>query len=201
MDRLTGDALPHSPRRRLSAEERRVEILDAAKRVFGEAGYHETTTKDIAAAAGVSEALLYQHFPGKRQLFEELIQDAAANLEGRLHAAREADQPEAAGVAAYFDFVEAESPLYRVFFRETLQADPAFRHLYVDISRRLVHLADPQRPIDEVATRALIGLITELALWWVEERPLPKADMVRQATRLVRLICDSEDSDGSPKAR
>jgi AcrR family transcriptional regulator len=197
--RLAVAALPHPPRRRLTAEERRAEILDAAKGVFGEAGYHETTTREIAAAAGVSEALLYQHFPGKRQLFEELIQAAAANLEGRLLVARGAEHPEAAGVAAYFDFVEEESALYRVFFRETLQADPAFRHLYVEISRRLVHLGDPQRPMSEVATRALIGLITELALWWIEERPLPKDELAQQATRMVRLICDWEDSDGSPE--
>ena len=36
------------------------------------------------------------------------------------------------------------------------------------------------------------GLINELALWWVEERPLPKEEMVRQATRMVRAVCDSE---------
>src|SRR5438034_6908634 len=184
---------PPSPaRQRLTAEERRSAILNAAKRVFGEAGYHATTTRDIAAAAGVSEALLYHHFEGKRQLFEELIHAAAANLEGRLFVARQADDPEAAGVGAYFDFVEEEAPLYRAFLRETLQADPAFRNLYVDISRRLVHLTDPERP-GEVGTRALIGLITELALWWVEQRPLPKEEMVQQATRMVRAICDLED--------
>src|SRR5436305_1114119 len=68
-------------RSRLSAERRREAILEAAKRVFGQAGYHEATTRDIAAAAGVSEALLYQHFPGKRQLFEAVMGEAAADLE------------------------------------------------------------------------------------------------------------------------
>src|SRR5207302_5358578 len=95
-------------RRRLPAEERRSGILAAAGRVFGEAGYHETTTRDIAAAAGVSEALLYHHFAGKRQLFEELIHSAAGKLESRLLDALEAQEPEVAGVAAYFDFVEEE---------------------------------------------------------------------------------------------
>src|SRR5207253_9346017 len=98
-----------------------------------------------------------------------------------------------AGVAGYFDFVEEGAPLYRVFFGETLQADPAFRHLYVDIARRLVHLADPQRAISEAGTRALIGLVTELALWWVEERPLPKDVMVRQAARMVCAICQLDE--------
>ncbi|MBO0686350.1 MAG: TetR/AcrR family transcriptional regulator, partial [Candidatus Dormibacteraeota bacterium] len=133
--------MPRS-RRRLTADQRRVAILTAAKRVFGEAGYHETTTRDIAVAAGVSEALLYQHFPGKRQLFEELVHWVISELEARLLAARESEHPTTAGLEAYFAFAEEESGLYRVFFREALQADPAFRPLYVQLSRRLVHLMD-----------------------------------------------------------
>ncbi|MBO0685620.1 MAG: TetR/AcrR family transcriptional regulator [Candidatus Dormibacteraeota bacterium] len=190
---MTGQAqsIPRS-RRRLSADERRIAILTAAKRVFGEAGYHETTTRDIAVAAGVSEALLYQHFPGKRQLFEELVHWVISDLEARLLAARESDHPTTAGLEAYFAFAEEESGLYRVFFREALQADPAFRPLYVQLSRRLVHLMDVENAISEAATRALAGLITELALWWTEERPMTRDEVVQRAARMVCAICDSE---------
>jgi AcrR family transcriptional regulator len=186
---------PPSSRTRLSAEERRVAILAAARRVFGNAGYHEATTRDIAAAAGVSEALLYQHFPGKRQLFEQLVQDAAADLERRLVEARGAEDPEAAGVSAYFDFVEAESDLYRVFFREALQMDPAFRRLYIDLARRLVHVMDDSRPVSETVLHGLAGMITELALWWVEERPMAKADMIRRASQLAAAICRPQSEE------
>lgn len=190
---MTGQAqsIPRS-RRRLSADERRIAILTAAKRVFGEAGYHETTTRDIAVAAGVSEALLYQHFPGKRQLFEELVHWVISDLEARLLAARESEHPTTAGLEAYFAFAEEESGLYRVFFREALQADPAFRPLYVQLSRRLVHLMDVENAISEAATRALAGLITELALWWTEERPMTRDEVVQRAARMVCAICDSE---------
>lgn len=190
---MTGlaQSLPRS-RRRLTADQRRVAILTAAKRVFGEAGYHETTTRDIAVAAGVSEALLYQHFPGKRQLFEELVHWVISELEARLLAARESEHPTTAGLEAYFAFAEEESGLYRVFFREALQADPAFRPLYVQLSRRLVHLMDVENVISEAATRALAGLITELALWWTEERPMTREEVVQRAARMVCAICDSE---------
>ena len=183
-------ALPS--RSRLSAEERRAAILEAARRVFGAAGYHEATTRDIANAAGVSEALLYQHFPGKRQLFEELINGAGEDLERRLRAARGASDPKAAAVAAYFDFVEQESDLYRVFFREALQMDPAFRQLYVELSRRLVHLLDEGRPTSELTVHALAGMITELALWWVEDRAIGKAEMIERAARLAGAVCREE---------
>ena len=79
--------------RRLPAEERREAILAAAKPVFGLLGYDRATTREIAAAAAVSEALLYQHFPGKRQLFEAIVNQAAADLEQRLCVAADSDEP------------------------------------------------------------------------------------------------------------
>src|SRR5947207_9276224 len=79
--------------RRLTAGARRQAILTAAKQVFGSHGYHATTTRDIAAAAGVSEALLYQHFDGKRQLFEHVVHGAAGELERRIEAATAGADP------------------------------------------------------------------------------------------------------------
>lgn len=57
---------------RLNAEERREAILDAALSVFSRKGFNGTTTKDIAREAGVSEALLYRHFPSKEDLHEAI---------------------------------------------------------------------------------------------------------------------------------
>jgi len=59
---------------RLSADERRMSILRAALPVFASKGFDGTTTRDIAEAAEVSEALLYQHFPSKENM-HEAIQD------------------------------------------------------------------------------------------------------------------------------
>ncbi|GAC1367577.1 MAG: hypothetical protein NVS2B12_17450 [Ktedonobacteraceae bacterium] len=54
---------------RLSADERRTSILQHAKAVFAQLGYHQSGTRDIASACGISEATLYQHFRSKKQLF------------------------------------------------------------------------------------------------------------------------------------
>ncbi len=54
---------------RLSAPERREAILAAVRRLFADKGFHGTTTRELAEAAGVSEALLYKHFPTKEALF------------------------------------------------------------------------------------------------------------------------------------
>jgi AcrR family transcriptional regulator len=54
---------------KLSAEARRAAIIAAVRRVFAEKGFHGTTTRELAEAAGVSEALLFKHFPNKEALY------------------------------------------------------------------------------------------------------------------------------------
>ena len=191
--------------RRLSADARRRAILAAAKSVFGSHGYHTTTTRDIAAAARVSEALLYQHFDGKRQLFEAVVHAAAEELEGRIEGATTGPDPLGQALEAFFGFVEEEAALYRVFFRQALQADPAFEHLYAELSGRLLGLvgqslgregiADPVRA--ELIAHALGGMVGELALWWVEQRKYDRGQMVAQAARMGCAIYLSEVGDGS----
>lgn len=63
--------------RRMSGDERREAIVRAARTLFAEKGFDGATTRDLANAAGVSEALLYKHFPSKDSLY------AAARCTGR----------------------------------------------------------------------------------------------------------------------
>ncbi|ALE07527.1 hypothetical protein AL755_21970 [Arthrobacter sp. ERGS1:01] len=65
-----------SPRRRLSADDRRAEISGAARSLFATNGYHATTTRELARAAGVSDALLYRHFANKRDLLDFVVTQA-----------------------------------------------------------------------------------------------------------------------------
>ncbi len=57
---------------KLSCEERRSAILRAVRRVFAAKGFDGTTTRELADAAGVSEALLFKHFPNKEALFSAM---------------------------------------------------------------------------------------------------------------------------------
>ncbi len=196
MDAHSSTTSPTSfPRSRLSGEARRDAIFAAAKRVFGRSGYHATTIRDMAAEAGVSEALLYQHFEGKRQLFMELVTAAAADLEARLLVARSQAQPDAV-IAAYFDFVAQESELYRVFFRQAAQADGALQELYRQLWARFINLMREAQPLSEAGAHALAGMMNELALWWLEEGQLGKEEIVRRACRMARALCESEVEHG-----
>jgi AcrR family transcriptional regulator len=57
------------PATRLTSEERKAAIIKAVRQAFAEKGFHGTTTRELARAAGVSEALLFKHFPTKESLF------------------------------------------------------------------------------------------------------------------------------------
>lgn len=61
-----------SKKQRLSSDERRLAILEAAVPLFAEEGFRGVTTRKLAERAGVSEALLYQHFPSKEALYTEM---------------------------------------------------------------------------------------------------------------------------------
>jgi AcrR family transcriptional regulator len=58
---------------KLSKEERRAAIVKAVRRVFAEKGFHGTTTRELAEAAEVSEALLFKHFPNKEALYSAML--------------------------------------------------------------------------------------------------------------------------------
>lgn len=76
----------HSPgnrpvlKKRLKAEERRSQLLSIAKRLFSECGFENTTTKAIAAAAGVTEAIIFRHFASKEQLYAKILDHHADEI-------------------------------------------------------------------------------------------------------------------------
>lgn len=75
-------ASDRAPSRRLSADQRREVILEAARRVFLQSGLGGARTRDIAEAAGVNEALLYRHFESKEEMFEAAVADKLEQLVG-----------------------------------------------------------------------------------------------------------------------
>jgi AcrR family transcriptional regulator len=64
---------------RLTADERRRAIVETATKVFAGNGFYGTTTRELAKAAGVSEALLYKHFPSKESLFTAILAQGASD--------------------------------------------------------------------------------------------------------------------------
>ncbi len=61
-------------KKRMSARGRREQILAEASRIFAQKGFRGTTTREIARSAGISEALMFKHFPSKASLYRAIIQ-------------------------------------------------------------------------------------------------------------------------------
>jgi TetR/AcrR family transcriptional regulator len=88
---------PRARRHYLPAEERRARILDAAREVFARCGLQGSRTRDLAKAAGINQATLFEHFESKEDLFAAaVLQPLHALLEGvreRYAAYEAADSP------------------------------------------------------------------------------------------------------------
>src|SRR5262245_23927479 len=65
----------------MAAEDRREQIIEVAMRLFSQKGFRGATTKEIAAAAGVNEAIIFRHFATKSDLYAAII-DRKANSAG-----------------------------------------------------------------------------------------------------------------------
>lgn len=115
---------------RLPAPERRRQLLDVARDVFADQGFHATSMDDLAEAAGITKPVLYQHFDNKRALYVELLEDVGERLlaeirEATAHAATGREQVER-GFAAYFRFVAANESAFRLMFGASVRNDAEF---------------------------------------------------------------------------
>ncbi len=73
------DVLAASPGARMAGDERRLQILRVAVRLFAHEGFRGTTTKKIAQAAGVSEAMVFRHFANKEELYTAILDHKACS--------------------------------------------------------------------------------------------------------------------------
>src|SRR5437762_5651010 len=110
----TSDTRPRSSR--LPRHERRRQLLDAALEVFVAQGYHAAAMDDIAERAGVSKPVLYQHFPGKLELYLALLDTHCDAFAEKIRAAMTSTNDNAERVRgamhAYFEFVSHESEAF-----------------------------------------------------------------------------------------
>ena len=117
---------------RLPRSARRAQLLEAAQSIFVARGYHAAAMDEIADAAGVSKPVLYQHFPGKLDLYLALLDQHCETLEALVRTAL-AESPDdnaervAATIRAYFDFVSREGAGFRMVFESDLTSVPQVR--------------------------------------------------------------------------
>jgi AcrR family transcriptional regulator len=172
---------------RLPRSARRKQLLAAAQTVFVANGYHAAAMDDIAEEAGVSKPVLYQHFPGKLELYLALLDTQAEALAGAVTAALATtdDNHERihAVLTAYFDFVDRDEHdgAFRLIFESDLVNDPEVRKRVESVTQRtMAAVADTVaadtglgRPAAELLATALTGSAQVVARWWLaSDRPV-----------------------------
>jgi AcrR family transcriptional regulator len=153
---------------RLPAPRRRHQLLDVARELFAAGGFHATSMDDVAEAAGVTKPVLYQHFPSKRALYRELLEDVGARLMAEITAAaapadrgRERVQN---GMAAYFRFVTGNQPAFRLLFGASVRNDAEFAEVASTVlehmSMAVAEMLDVDLPTEQkaVLAHAVIGM-------------------------------------------
>ncbi len=105
---------------RTNVAERRERLLRVAREIFAERGYQATTMDDVAAAAGFTKPILYQHFSSKEALYNEIVHDASRHLiESLMNATKGVSGPREIVESAfrgYFQVIMHETAVFRLLF-------------------------------------------------------------------------------------
>lgn len=183
-------------RARLTADERRTQLLEVAGRLFSELGFHGVSMEHLADAAGVSKPVLYQHFTSKRDLYVALVREAVAEMEAQVRKALDGTRDNRTrvqgAIAAYVDFVE-DRRFGLVFGSQRLAEDEEVTAVIAEADVRVAAVvggliaedAGLDQPAALLLASALRGIATLGARWWVDHPELDKADAVALLSRLA----------------
>lgn len=183
---------------RLPRTARRAQLLAAAQDVFVANGYHAAAMDEIAERAGVSKPVLYQHFPGKLDLYLALLEthvdELTQQVRDAMRSTADNKQRVRAAVGAYFDFVDREDQAFRMVFESDLRSEPAVQ---VAIERAtsagveaITESITVDAGLDPVRARllaiALVGMSEVSARFWLDtERKIDKEEAVALLSTLA----------------
>ena len=180
----------------MTGRERREQLLDVGRALFAEKGFEATSIEEIAARAGVSKPVVYEHFGGKEGLYAVVVDREMSDLLDRLTAALSADHPRTLveqAALALLTYIEEETDGFRILSRDSPVAGSSgtFSSLLNDIASQVEHIMArefEQRSMNvklaPMYAQMLVGMVALTGQWWLEERK-PKREEV--AAHLVNL--------------
>jgi AcrR family transcriptional regulator len=183
---------------RLPRPARRRQLLGAAREVFVAQGYHAAAMDEIAERAGVSKPVLYQHFPGKLELYIALLDESVDELvrivRDALSSTTDNKQRVPATFQAFFDFVSSSGEAFRLVFESDLSNEPEVRQR---LNRTMYDCADMISQFiredaglsnDEahLLGMALVGMAQVSSRYWLSAgRAIPKDAAEQLLARLA----------------
>ena len=183
-DRATSGAngTPGTKSIRLPRRARRAQLLTAALEVFVAQGYHAAAMDDIAERAGVSKPVLYQHFPGKLELYLALLDQSCDTIISAAAEALESTEDNklrvAATMHAFYSYVASAEGAFRLVFESDLTNEPAVRarvdRVTVECAKLIAHVIADDTGLPEEQSQllavSLVGMGQVSARFWLHER-------------------------------
>jgi AcrR family transcriptional regulator len=183
---------------RMPRQARRRQLLSAAQEVFVAQGYHAAAMDEIAERAGVSKPVLYQHFPGKLELYMALLDESLDALTATVATALASTTDNKMRVAAtftgFFDYVSGAGQAYRLVFESDLRNEPAVRDridtamnrtagLFAQVIQEDTGVNDAEA---HLLGMALVGMAHVCAVYWLgNDRQIPKDAAEQVLSRLA----------------
>jgi AcrR family transcriptional regulator len=180
----------------MTGRERREQLVLVGRSLFAEKGFEATSIEEIAARAGVSKPVVYEHFGGKEGLYAVVVDREMGDLLGRLTHALSSGQPHELveqAALALLTYIEEETDGFRILARDSpvTGATGTFSSLLNDIATQAEHILArefAQRGIDTklapMYAQMLVGMVALTGTWWLEERKPPREVV---AAHLVNL--------------
>jgi AcrR family transcriptional regulator len=181
---------------RMTGAQRRQQLLDIGRTLFAEKGFESTSVEEIAAKAGVSKPVVYEHFGGKEGLYAVVVDREMRTLLDMVTGALTAGHPRELLEQAAFallDYIELYTDGFRILVRDSpvAQSTGSFASLISDIATQVEDILglefkargfDPK--LAPLYAQALVGMVALTGQWWVDARRPKKAEV---ASHLVNL--------------
>lgn len=184
------DRKSRSSRARMSGRERREQLIGIGRRQFAERGFEGATVEDIAAAAGVSKPVVYEHFGGKEGLYAVVVDREIEALLGAVTRALTSGGSSRTlieqAAMALLDYIEDSTDGFRILVRDSVpgQQTGSFASLISDVASQVEYIlvdAFKRNRLDAKAAplyaQMLVGMVALPGQWWLDNRKLKKQDV------------------------
>lgn len=184
-------------RARMTGKERSEQLIEIGRALFAEKGFESTSVEDIAARAGVSKPVVYEHFGGKEGLYAVIVDREVQRLLVTLTEPLKTNAHPKVLVEttalALFDYIEANTDGFRILVRDSpvAQSSGTFSSLIGDVATQVEGVLAEQfrlRRLDPATApmyaQMLVGMIALTGQWWLESRTPDKRVV---AAHLVNL--------------
>ena len=180
----------------MSGKERREQLLEIGRALFAEKGFDATSIEELAARAGVSKPIVYEHFGGKEGLYAVVVDREMARMLHRITGALSGGSARALleqAAEALLAYVEEDTDGFRILVRDSSVPSSSgnFASLISDIAGQVEHILGREfsaRGFDPALaplySQALVGMVALTGQWWLDERALDRAEV---AAHLVNL--------------